>query len=309
MQQKEFQKRFGGKFVGKWLVFEGNLHCYNNQLKRLPESLSVGGNLDCSDNQLKTLPKNLSVKGSLYCYNNQLKGLPENLSVKGSLYCFNNQLKRLPESLSVKGNLHCYNNQLKRLPENLRVEGSLYCYNNQLKTLPKNLSVRGDLNCSDNQLKRLPESLSVGGDLNCSNNQLKRLPKNLSVEGGLYPFENVRMDDIKLVNKILQDKLSAEEVFSIENAEHRRIAFEYMDKKKLFQLKGYKVIHEDIDDKGNKMEIISFKVKNINKPLLFYHCVCPSTNREYMVQTDKKKCIQAKNNSFGLEKIKWIDEW
>lgn len=101
-----------------------------------------------------------------------------------------------------------------------------------------------------------------------------------------------------------------DEIFAIDNLEHRRIAYEYMDKSKMKQLKNFKILDEKIDDKGNPMKIISFNVQNMDEDLIFYNCFCPSTGREYFVQTDKKECWEAKNHSFGLEgEVEWINEW
>ena len=58
------------------------------------------------------------------------------------------------------------------------------------------------------------------------------------------------------------------------------------------------------------MKVVSFKVKNVEKPLKFYNCFCPSTGREFFVGTDKKACWDAKNASFGLDEVEWNEvEW
>ena len=272
MTQKEFQEQFGGKIKGKWLVFGGYLDCDNNQLKSLPDNLKVGGSLYCSYNQLKSLPDNLKVGGNLSCHNNQLKALPDNLKVGGSLYC--------------------YNNQLKSLPDNLKVGGDLYCYNNQLKALPDNLKVGGDLDCSYNQLKSVPEYIE--GIEDC------------------YIFEGLSWNDPVWINRILKDELSAEEVFAIDNSEHRRVAYEYMDKAKMKALKNYKILDEQIDGKGKPMKIISFSVPNVKEPLVFYNCFDSSTDREYFLQMDGyKKCWKAKFGMFGLKEneVELVNEW
>jgi len=250
-------------------------------LKELPNNLKVGGSLSCSDNQLKELPNNLKVGGGLSCFNNQLKELPNNLKVSGSLSCSNNHLKELPNNLRVGGGLYCSDNQLKELPNNLRVGGGLYCYNNHLKELPDNLR--------------------VGGDLYCYNNHLKELPNNLRIGGDLYPFENTFLNNIELVNKILGDKLTAEEVFNIENTEYRRVAYENMDKIKMKKLKNYKVLDKVEDDGyGYPMKIISFQVRELT--LKYLNVFCPSTGREYYLETQKVTCKEAKARSFGLDK-------
>ena len=109
--------------------------------------------------------------------------------------------------------------------------------------------------------------------------------------------------------KIKNDKLTAEEVFAIDNIEHRRVAYEFMDKSKMKQIKDFKVLDEKKDEKGNVMKIVSFTVQNMDKPLKFYNCICPSSKREYFVGTDKTKCDEAKAASFGLVDCEFANEW
>ena len=110
--------------------------------------------------------------------------------------------------------------------------------------------------------------------------------------------------------KIRKDTLTPEEVFAIDNVEHRRIAYEMMDKTKMKSLKDYKVLDKGIDEKGKKVEIVSFTIQNMNEPLLFYHCFDSSTDREYYIQTDKKTWKGAKARQFGFdEEVQFINEW
>ena len=46
------------------------------------------------------------------------------------------------------------------------------------------------------------------------------------------------------------------------------------------------------------MKIIRFNVQNMDDDLIFYNCFCPSTNREYFVQTKFTECEKAKSESF-----------
>ena len=75
------------------------------------------------------------------------------------------------------------------------------------------------------------------------------------------------------------------------------------------QLKDYKILDDGIDEKGNPAKIVSFTVQNMKEPLLFYNCICPSSGREYFVQTEKKTWKEAKATSFGLEEVEFINEW
>jgi hypothetical protein len=123
-----------------------------------------------------------------------------------------------------------------------------------------------------------------------------------------YYLHGVKFEK-KWWTKIVEDKMSPQEIFAIDNLEHRRIAYEFMDKSKMSKLKDYKILDEQIDEKGNPMKIISFNVKGINEPLKYYQCVCPSTKREYFIGTDQDTCKDAKLKSFGLEEGKFIEEW
>jgi hypothetical protein len=126
---------------------------------------------------------------------------------------------------------------------------------------------------------------------------------------GLYYLHGVKFEK-KWWEKIVNDQMSPEEIFAIDNLEHRRIAYEYMDKTKMKQLKDYKVLdHVDDDGHGYQMNIISFTVKGIEEPLKYLNCFCSTTGREYYLGTDKDKCWEAKNASFGLKDVEWVDEW
>lgn len=112
--------------------------------------------------------------------------------------------------------------------------------------------------------------------------------------------------------KVVKDKMSPETIFAIDNLEHRRIAYEYMDKTKMKKLKDYKILDEVKDDgKGNAMKVISFSVKGIKEPLKYLNCFCPTTGREYFIGTNFDTCWEAKAQSFGFkaDEIQFINEW
>ena len=125
----------------------------------------------------------------------------------------------------------------------------------------------------------------------------------------IYKLHGVKFEK-EWWEKIVNDTMTPEEIFAIDNLEHRRIAYEYMDKTKMKQLKDYKILDEQIDEKGNQMKIISFKVKGIDEPIKYYNCICPTTKREYFVGTDKDTCQEAKLTSFGLDDDnQFVNEW
>jgi hypothetical protein len=129
-----------------------------------------------------------------------------------------------------------------------------------------------------------------------------------NLESVQYSINTVNFEK-ELFNKVRKDLLTAEEVFKIENIEQRRIAYEFMDKVKMKQLTNYTVLDTATDKYNNKMEIVSFTIDGFKEPFKYLYCVCPSTLREYFVETQKDKCIKAKNKSFGLDEIEFNEEY
>ena len=109
----------------------------------------------------------------------------------------------------------------------------------------------------------------------------------------------------KMYDKIIKDEMTPQEIFKIKNTELRRIAYEYMDKSKMEKLKDYKILDKAKDGYWNKMSIIEFKIKGFEEPFRYYQCVCPSTWREYFLETKEITCEKAKAMSFWMEAIQW----
>jgi hypothetical protein len=124
----------------------------------------------------------------------------------------------------------------------------------------------------------------------------------------LYYLRDVKFEK-EWWERISKGKMSAEEVFAIDNIEHRRIAYELMDKSKMKDLNNFKILDEQVDGKGKKMKIISFNVQNMKEDLIFYNCLDASTDREYFLQRKEKECWKAKSMLFGLEECEWRNEW
>ena len=133
----------------------------------------------------------------------------------------------------------------------------------------------------------------------------------ISWKGGeqIYCINGVRFEK-EWWDKIRKDKLSPDEVFAIDNVEHRRIAYEYMDKTKMKSLKDYKVLDERVDISGNKERIVSFTVQNMNEPLKFLNVTCP-TGREYFLGTNQDTCEKAQKALIGLENedVVFVKRW
>ncbi len=125
-----------------------------------------------------------------------------------------------------------------------------------------------------------------------------------------YKINGVEFDK-KLWTKVASGKMTAKEVFAIENLEQRRVAYELMDKTKMKDLADYKVLDEVKDDGyGYPMNLISFTLKKFDTPFYYLNCFDPSTGREYFVETRKQKCWEAKMGSFGLkENERFTKEW
>ena len=192
------------------------------------------------------------------------------------------------------------------------IEGNADLSYKNLKELPVQFGkVRRDFFCQNNQLKSLKGApQKVRRDFYCYNNQLKSIPKWIKNIKDVYVFQNINWNNVEWINKILGDKLTAEEVFAIDNIEHRRVAYQYMDKVKMKQLKDYKILDTGTDEKGNPVKIVSFTIQNMKEPLLFYNCICPSSGREYFVQTEKKTWKEAKASSFGFfTVVQFLNEW
>jgi hypothetical protein len=127
---------------------------------------------------------------------------------------------------------------------------------------------------------------------------------------GLYVINGVRFDDEVLWKSVVSGSLSAAQVLAIKNAEQRRVAYELMDKSKMLDLTDYVVLDTVEDDgHGYSMRIISFNVSGFSTPFYYLNCHCPSTGREYYLETRQKTCAKAKAQSFGFDEIVFDQEY
>jgi hypothetical protein len=282
----------------------GSLYINSNcDLKALK---SVGGYLDIYSNCDLKAPLLKSVGGYLNIYSNcDLKALK---SVGGYLDIHSNCDLKAPLLKSVGGYLDIHSNcDLKALKS---VGGNLYIYSNcELKALK---SVGGYLDIHS----KLEEKTAIRLWKNNRNKEWYLSDKAneylLSQTGKIKYYINRIEFQKEWFDKIRKDQLTPQEIFAIDNVEHRRIAYEYMDKAKMAQLKDFKVLDEQIDGKGKKMRMVSFSVPNVKEPLVFYNCIDASSDREYWLQMDGySKCWEAKFGMFGLKEneVKLIEEW
>jgi len=191
------------------------------------------------------------------------------------------------------------------------------------KKLKKIKKITGDLFIYSNVKLEAPQLQTVGGDLSIYSNVklelIKRLYKNnkknkwyvndkcnewlLEQTGNfIYKINNIEFEK-KLFDKIRKDTLTAEEVFKLTNIEQRRIAYEKMNKVKMKSLKNYTIIEAKIDEYKNDMKIISFNIEGFKNPFIYFNCICPSTKREYFLETKSMTCQEAKSKSFGFDNI------
>jgi hypothetical protein len=236
-----------------------------------------------------------------------------------------------------EGNLTIRNaDDAKKYASVSKITGNLYISSNVTAELPRLTSITGDLYISSNVTAELPRLTSITGDLYISSKisaalekrlwsknrkdtkkkwfvcdlQSEWLLKRLSTRQNVSYYINQVQFPIDLFTRIRSGDISAPEVFKIENLEQRRIAYERMDKTKMKDLANFKVLDSrKKDEQGNPDKIVSFSIEGYEKPFLYYNCLCPSTKREYFVQTDKEQCIEAKNASFRHENIEWVNEW
>jgi hypothetical protein len=124
-----------------------------------------------------------------------------------------------------------------------------------------------------------------------------------------FIINRVEFDKI-LFDKVRKGELSAQEVFTITNAEQRRVAYEKMDKVKMKDLPNFKTLHEVQDDgHGYPMRVVSFDMEGFDTPFRYLNVFCPSTGREYFLETKQDTCEAAKSRSFGFDAVKWNHEW
>jgi len=305
----------------------GDLYIYSSVT--LPKLTSVGGHLYISSSV--TLPKLTSVGGDFYISSSVT--LPKLTSVGGHLSIYSSVTFKAPKLTSVGGHLSIYSSATFEAPKLTSVGGDFYISSSVTFKAPKLTSVGGNLSIYSSAI--LPKLTSVGGDFyiysKISIDLAKRLwdtnrKKNTkwyicnlvpewliervaTKNNSVFEINNVELP-LKWFNKIRKDELTVEEVFAIDNIEHRRIAYEMMDKTKMKTLKNYKVLDEGIDEKGKKVKLVSFNIQNMKENLIFYNCFDASTNREYWLQMDGTKTWkEAKNSMFGLKNVEWIKEW
>ena len=139
-------------------------------------------------------------------------------------------------------------------------------------------------------------------DERCSEGLLTTAP-----EKTIYCISGVRFSK-PLFDSVRKGTLTAQQVFAITNIEQRRVAYEKMEKTKMNGLDGLTVLDEKANP-ANPLRIVAFAINGFSDPFYYLHCKCPSTGREYYLETRQKKCDAAVAASFGLKKVVFDKEW
>jgi hypothetical protein len=121
----------------------------------------------------------------------------------------------------------------------------------------------------------------------------------------LFYIRWIAINSSEEYDKIVNDKYSVAELLSIENNDTRAIAYEYFNKEK-FANEPHKILDTQIDWKWNEMKVIEFDNKEIGR---FYVGVCPSTKKTHYLATKESTCIWAKEASFWVSDVEFIEEY
>jgi hypothetical protein len=165
--------------------------------------------------------------------------------------------------------------------------------------------VRADTLMSDDMADILLNACkgTFWGSDQCSEYLLKALKvrkkSKFTIDSVEFPFE--------LFDAIRHGTLSASEVFAINNAEQRRVAYNRMDKSKMAALNPA-ILNEVLDDGyEHPMKLVEVQTKAFSTPFRYLNCFCPSSGREFWLETRSKSCWAAKMGSFGLPETERFD--
>ena len=215
--------------------------------------------------------------------------------------------KRLKDVEEISGYVRAYQGATLTLPKLTTVSGYVVADQGATLTLPKLTTVSGYVQL----FARLPELEKQLFHYNHKNRfDVNELCTEwmLSQTGNIHYYIS-RFEFPKcMFDKIRKGQLTAQEVFSIDNVEQRRVAYERMDKVKMKDLKDYKILESKLDNQGNAMQVVSFSIDGYSNPFKYLNCICPSTKREYFIETKQDTCELAKAKSFGMDEIVFNEE-
>jgi len=291
-------------------VYKGDLKITKYNQKEYKDLEKVTGYLYINSEVKLDAPLLKSVGSDLHINSKAKLDAPLLKSVGGYLYINSEAKLDAPLLKSVGGYLHI-NSEAKLDAPLLKSVGSDLHINSEakldaplLKSVGGYLYINSELNP---KLEKRLYGLYKKKQWYLSNTASKWLLSQ-KFKKAKFVINNVQFDK-KLFDKVRKDKLSAKQVFVLDNIEQRRVAYELMDKTKMEKLKNYKVLDEAVDENENKMRIVSFSVDGYSEPFKYYHCICPSTGREYFVETQRETCQKAKTMSFGKQVLKFNKEY
>jgi len=149
----------------------------------------------------------------------------------------------------------------------------------------------------------LPKEIHQQADNRLSNT---KWPAVLFKDGyELFYIGGIAINSPEEFDKIVNDKYTVAELLSIENNDTRAIAYEYFNKEK-FASEPHKILDEQIDWKWNPMKIVEFTDKKIWR---FYVGICPSTKKTHYIATREITCVRAKEASFWVSDVEFIEEY
>ena len=279
----------------------------NEWKEKLKNCETISGYVDVYKNAKFSAPK-LKQSGYVNVYENVKFSAPKLETISSSVYVYKNAKFSAPR-LKQSGSVYVNENAKFSAPKLETVSDYVYVNENAKFSAPK-LKQSGSVDVNENaKLEKQLWKIASKNKWYVSDKSSEWL---LKKKGNfVYQLSGVIFEK-EWFDKIRKDKLSAEEVLAIDNTEHRRVAFEYMDKTKMKQLKDFKILDKVKDDGyGNPMNIWSFTIQNMDRPLKFLNCFCPTTKREYFLGTDKDKCWEAKAGLIGFEAkdIEYVKEW
>jgi uncharacterized protein (UPF0305 family) len=283
----------------------GSVYVRENARFTSPQLTNVSGYVDVSENATFTANQLTNVSGSVYVWENATFIAPQ-LKQSGYVDVMENATFTSPQLTDVSGSVYVSENATFTANQLTNVSGSVYVWENarfiapQLKIIKNNIFIKNNIVAEKQLWKKFSKNKWI---LNEGSSDWL-----IEQKGDFeYYLNDVQFTTREWYLKIKNDKLTASQVFTIDNIEHRRIAYEFMDKTKMKKLKG-EILDEKIDKYGNSLRIISFNIQNME--LKFLNCFCPSTGREYFIGTEKKLSFEAKNASFGLDNnVEWVEEW
>lgn len=146
-----------------------------------------------------------------------------------------------------------------------------------ITTLPSKFNVKWTIDLTGcTRFTAFPADMVFEGNLNVSETALTALPSGMKQCRVVW-----RGHHIPQRYYFEFDQVEPLEILREANAEVRRLVFEKMGAKTFFAGAPHRVLDQDRDP-GGVRRLLSFQL-SANRTLMFLHCFCPSTGREYFL--------------------------